>query len=65
MLIVIEEAVSLSLEQLRYLRLMMLTGAGYKTKGYRPLNQQIKDWWINALAIFKRQGSSHANKSCL
>ena len=43
MLIVIEEAVSLSLEQLRYLRLMMLTGAGYKTKGYRPLNQQIKD----------------------
>lgn len=61
MLIVIEKAGLLSVEQLLHLRLMMLTEVGYKTIGDRLLNQQIKDWWTNALAIFKRQGSSHAN----
>lgn len=43
MLIVIEKAGLLSVEQLLHLRLMMLTEVGYKTIGDRLLNQQIKD----------------------
>lgn len=58
-----QKDVLLSVEQLFHLKLM--TGAGQKPLADRTLNNQIKAWWINTLPIFKRQGSSHADKGCL
>lgn len=65
MLMILEKAVLLSVEQLLHLRPTMLTEARCKTIGDWPLNQEIKAWWMNPLSIFKRQGSSHANTGCL